>query len=80
MIAALSITCIVFALVGMWHGERMYRLGVKAGREREAMLARHGRERVTDAAKYEMASAEIQRRRDALLIRRWTEQAWKDGR
>lgn len=35
---------------GYWNGCRMYDLGVKHGREREALDARHARERVLEYA------------------------------
>lgn len=45
------------ALIGAWHGNRMYKLGRKHGAEWEAMLARHARERVIDDVKLQVFKA-----------------------
>lgn len=37
----------VFSVLGgLWHGERMHRVGFAAGRRREALDAQHARERI----------------------------------
>ncbi|HEU4727729.1 MAG TPA: hypothetical protein VFT22_07565 [Kofleriaceae bacterium] len=79
MIMALCVLSVALIFVAQWHGNRMYLLGVKAGREREAMYTRHARERATEAAQREMAYAAIRRVQDERLVRRWAEQAWRGG-
>lgn len=50
VLVAAILGCIAIAVVGYLHGENMYALGRRRGRQEEAMKARHARERIVEQA------------------------------
>jgi len=77
VIGALIAIAVASIAFGIWHGDRMYKLGVRAGRELEALDARHARERVLLDARREATLGAIKAEQDRQLVRRWVEDAFR---
>lgn len=49
-VACYVLGMLVAGAMGAWHARRMYRIGVRHGRDTEVMRARHAREKVVQDA------------------------------
>jgi hypothetical protein len=76
-VVTLAIGCAVLIAVGFWHGARMYQLGLQAGRQREALEARHAKEKLVEGIRRDVSLAAMCSLQDTDLIHRWVKEAWR---
>lgn len=71
---SLGVACMAAAL---WHGQQMWRLGEKHGRQLDA---RHARERLLFEAQKEATLGALKSEQDVRLVRRWAIEAFRRAR